>query len=132
MNYEFLYSFTKRVLSSHESISWVGITNKYSVLLATEQRPGSNAFLTDEENEEFSSSSITRHRKITKLEPKIGKVRYAFGRYKNLCRATIPINEDFYLLLMFDSASRDFDDLITAKIIPMIENEKLRFVATSD
>ena len=25
-----------------------------------------------------------------------------------------------------------FDDLITAKIIPMIENEKLRFVAPSD
>ena len=59
----------------------------------------------------FLSSSITRHRKITKLEPKIGKVRYAFGRYKNLCRATIPINEDYYLLLMFDFASRDFDDL---------------------
>jgi hypothetical protein len=132
MDYEFLYSFSKRVLSSHESISWVGITNKYSVLLATEQRPGSNTFLTDEENEEFSSSSITRHKKITKLEPKIGKVKYAFGRYKNLCRATIPINEDFYLLLMFDSASRYFDEVITAKIIPMIENEKLRFVAPSD
>ena len=36
------------------------------------------------------------------------------------------------LLLMFDSASRYFDELITAKIIPMIENEKLRFIASSD
>lgn len=115
MNYEFLYSFTKRVLSSYESISWVGITNRVQCIASYRTRLGSNAFLTDEENEEFSSSSITRHRKITKLEPKIGKVRYAFGRYKNLCRATIPINEDYYLLLMFDSASRDFDDLITAK-----------------
>ena len=50
------------------------------------------------------------------------KVRYAFGRYKNLCRATIPINEDYYLLLMFDFASRDSDDLITAKTIPRVES----------
>ena len=71
MDYEFLYSFTEKILALHESISWVGITNKYGVLLATEQRPG------NEENEEFSSSSITRHKKITKLEPKIGKIKYA-------------------------------------------------------
>ena len=132
MDYEFLYSFTEKILALHESISWVGITNKYSVLLATEQRPGNNAFLTNEENEEFSSTSITRHRKNTKLAPKIGKVKYAFGRYRNFCRATIPINEDYYLLLMFDSESKGFNDLITVKIMPMIENEKSRFVAPSD
>jgi hypothetical protein len=62
----------------------------------------------------------------------MGKARYAFGRYKNLCRDTIPTNEDYYLLLLFDSVSRDFDDLITTKIIAMIENEKLKFVVTSD
>ena len=132
MDYEFLYSFTEKILALHESISWVGITNKYSVLLATEQRPGNNAFLTNEENEEFSSTSITRHKKNTKLASKIGKVKYAFGRYRNFCRATIPINEDYYLLLMFDSESKGFDDLITVKIMPMIENEKSRFVAPSD
>ena len=46
--------------------------------------------------------------------------------------STIPINEDYYLLLMFDSESKGFDDLITVKIMPMIENEKSRFVAPSD
>ncbi len=71
----------------------------------------------------ISSTSITRHKKITKLAPKIGKVKYAFGRYKNFCRATIPINEDYYLLLLFDFESKGFDDLITVKIMPMIENE---------
>ena len=102
-------------------------------MLATEQRPGNNAFLTNEENEEFSSTSITRHKKNTKLAPKIGKVKYAFGRYRNFCRATIPINEDYYLLLMFDSESKGFDKyLITVKIMPMIENEKSRFVAPSE
>jgi hypothetical protein len=59
------------------------------------------------------------------LEPKIGKVRYAFGRCKNLCRDTILTNEDYYLLLLFDSVSRDFDDFVTTKIILMIENEQI-------
>ena len=63
--------------------------------------------------------------------PNIGRVRYAFDRYKNLCRESIPASEDYYLLLLFDSVSRDFDDLITTKIIAMIENEILKFVVTS-
>ena len=62
--------------------------------------------------------------------PNLGKVRYAFGRYKNLCRESIPANEDYYLLLLLDSVSGDFDDLITTKIIAMIENEILKFVVT--
>lgn len=132
IDYEFLYSFGKRVLGLHESINWVGITNKYSVLLTTEQRQGTDLVLTDEENEEFSSGSITRHKSVTELSPKIGKTRYAFGRYKNICRATIPINDNFYLLLMFDSIRQNLDDLITNKVIPMIENEKSRFVLLPD
>ncbi len=51
------------------------------MLLATEKRQGANLTLTDEENEEFSSNSITRHRNVVKLAPKIGNVKYAFGRY---------------------------------------------------
>lgn len=132
MDYEFLYSFTKRVLSLEESIDWVGITNKYSVLLSTEQRQGITPYLTDEENEEFSSNSVTRHKNTTKFAPKIGKVSYAFGRYRNIRRATVPINDDFCLLLMFNTRTSDFDDLITKRVIPMIENEKSRFILPSD
>ncbi len=132
MDYEFLYSFTKRVLSLDESIDWVGIANKYSVLLSTEQRQGITPYLTDYENEDFSSNSVTRHKSTTKLVPKMGKVLYAFGRYKNIRRATVPINDNFYLLLMFNTGTTDFDDVITKRIIPMIENDKSRFILSSE
>ena len=64
-------------------------------------------FLTEEEQEEYVSNSITRDKKI-RFESKIGKQIYAFGKYKKLNRATIPIiNDAYYMLLIFDSkASR--------------------------
>jgi hypothetical protein len=42
------------------------------------------------------------------------------------------INEDFYLLLTFDSKIRKFDNLITKKIIPIIKEQTHRFVSPAD
>ena len=130
LDYEFLNSFTERVLTLDKSISWVGITNKFSVLLTAEVKQGIDLLLTEEENEDFSSSSI--YVSLKKVSPKIGKTIYAFGRYRNFCRATVPINEDFYLLLTFDSKIRKFDNLITKKIIPIIKEQTHRFVMPAD
>ncbi len=132
LDYEFLNSFAKSVLKLHKPIIWVGITNKFSVLLTGEVKQGIDPLLTEEENEDFSSSSITRYTSLKKVSPKIGKTIYAFGRYRNFCRATVPINDDFYLLLMFDSRIRKFDNLITKKIIPVIKEQAQRFVMLAD
>jgi hypothetical protein len=40
------------------------------VLLATKKRQAVNLFLTDEEEEEFSSNSINRHRSVIKSSTK--------------------------------------------------------------
>jgi hypothetical protein len=80
----------------------VGIMNKYGVLLNVEHKDHVTRRLTDEENEEYASQSITGHKKRIKFEPKLGKVIYAFGRYKKVDRATVPINDDYYMLLMFE------------------------------
>jgi hypothetical protein len=93
LDYEFLNSFTERVLTLDQSISWVGITNKFSVLLTGEVKQGIDLSLTEEENEDFSSSSITRYMSLKRVSPKIGKTIYAFGRYRNFCRATVPISD---------------------------------------
>ncbi len=132
LDYEFLNSFVERMIEMDESISWVGITNKHSVLLASEKKQGIDPLLTDEENEDFSTSSITRYKSLKSVAPKIGRTIYAFGRYRNKCRATIPINDDFYLLLMLDPTIKTFDGLITEKIIPAVEDEVQRFVMPSD
>ena len=131
IDYEFLYAFSKDVLNLAESITWVGITNKFGVLLNIEERQQSPS-LTEEEQEEYVSNSITRDKKI-RFESKIGKQIYAFGRYKKLSRATIPIIADgYYLLLIFDSKVTNFDEIIMERVVPLTEKERHRFTVVDD
>jgi hypothetical protein len=115
-----------------KSIRWVGITNKFGVLVNAENRDGLIPLLTEEENEDYASLTVTRHKTRTKFEPKMGKLIYAAGRYQKLNRATIPINENYYLLISLEVELKNFDDIIMEKVIPLVEKEKGRFVNESN
>jgi hypothetical protein len=127
IDYEFLYAFTKEVLNLEKTIRWVGITNKFGVLLNVEHKQGVSMLLTEEENEDYAANTISRQKTRTKFEPKIGKLMYAFGRYEKVNRATVPINESYYLLLTLDVEEKDFNTIIMDKIIPIVQKEKSRF-----
>jgi hypothetical protein len=127
IDYEFLYAFTKDLLKVDKMITWIGIANNFGVLLNVEYRRGLMPLLTEEENEEYASSTITRHKTRIKFESKIGKLIYALGRYQKLNRVTIPINENYYLLVALDAEVKDFDSTIMEKIIPLIKKEKHNF-----
>src|SRR5690349_24712423 len=99
INYEFFDSFCKDILSRDSSIRWVSIVNKNGVILAQNIRHGLKLLLTEEENEEYAASAIARQKTRGRFEPKIGRLVYAYGRYEKLHRATIPINQDYYLLV---------------------------------
>jgi hypothetical protein len=85
--------------------------------------------LTEEENEEYAASAIARQKTRGKFEPKIGKMVYAFGRYERLHRATIPINENYYLLITLDVQEKNFDSIIIDRIVPAIAERRSRFIA---
>ncbi|MFZ0556269.1 MAG: hypothetical protein WAM26_13350 [Nitrososphaeraceae archaeon] len=130
VEYDFLYSFTKDILNLDDSIIQAGIMNKYGVLLNVEHKDHITLPLTDEENEEYASQSITRHKKRIEFEPKIGKVIYAFGRYKKVDRATVPINDDYYMLLMFQreqNLTNRAHQIIRDKVLPLVETERKKF-----
>lgn len=130
VEYDFLYSFTKDILNLDDSIIQAGIMNKYGVLLNVEHKDHITLLLTDEENEEYASQSITRHKKRIDFEPKIGKVIYAFGRYKKVDRATVPINGDYYMLLMFQreqNLTNRSHQIIRDKVLPLVETERKKF-----
>jgi hypothetical protein len=127
INYEFLYAFSKELLKLDKTITWIGIANNFGVLLNVEYREELIPLLTEEENEEYVSSTITRHKTRIKFESRIGKLIYALGRYQKLNRVTIPINENYYLLIALDTEVRDFDSTIMEKIIPLIKKEKHNF-----
>ena len=59
-------------------------------------------------------------------------MEYAFGRYDKLLRATLPINENYYALITFDVEEKNFDSIIMEKIVPLIDQNKTRFVTMND
>jgi hypothetical protein len=127
VDYEFLYSFGEQLLDLQKSLRWVGIANRYGVLLSVEERDNLKPFMTEEENEEYAANAVKRYTTRIKFQTKIGKLNYAFGRYEKISRVTIPINQYYYLLLTFDPEEKNYDDLIMNKIVPLIRKHDDRF-----
>ena len=132
IEYELLNSICEDVLAKHGSIRWTGIVNKNGVILAQKTRKGVELLLSEEENEEYAATAIARQKTRGKFEPKIGKMLYSFGRYELLHRATMPINENYYLLMTLDVEERNFDSIIIDEILPVITKSRSRFVTTDD
>ena len=127
-NDNFLFStFTKNILDFHKSIRWVGIINQDGIIIGQQYRVGLKPLLTKEENQEYATNTITRHTTRTKFGLKIGNLTYAFGRYQKSSRFTIPINDNYYLLLTMDFEENNFDKIIMEKIIPLVKQEKKKF-----
>jgi hypothetical protein len=129
IDYELLNSLCDDVLAKHSSIRWAGVVNRNGVILTQKAREEVKLLLTEEENEEYAASAIARQKTRGKFEPKIGKMLYAFGRYERLHRATIPINENYYLLITLDVQEKNFDSIIIDKIVPAIAERRSLFIA---
>jgi hypothetical protein len=116
-------------LSLNPSIRWVGISDNTGVLLNVAHKEGVTLLLSNEENEEYASNAVKRHKTRITFESKMGKMNYAVGRYEKLIRATIPINSNYYLLITLDVEAKDYDVIIIEKVIPFVEKEKERFLS---
>lgn len=127
VDYEFIYTFCEELLNLDMSLRWIGISNKYGVLINVEQRQGLQPLMSEEESEEYAAAAVSRYRTRVKFQTKIGKLNYAVGRYENVTRVTIPISNDYFVLLTVDKEI-NYDDIILKKIIPFIEKNKSKFV----
>jgi hypothetical protein len=129
MDDKFLYRFCKDVVSLDPFIRWVGISDNTGVLLNVAYKEGVTLLLSNEENEEYASNAVKRHKTRITFESKMGKMNYAVGRYEKLIRATIPINSNYYLLITLDVEAKDYDIIIIEKVIPFVEKEKEMFLS---
>jgi hypothetical protein len=130
IDYEFVYSFSEELLNLDNSLRWIGISNKYGVLINVEQRKDLEPLMSEEESEEYAAAAVSRYRTRVKFQTKIGKLNYAVGRYENVTRITIPINNDYFLLLTIDK-EKNYDDMIKEKIIPFINRNRNKFRSES-
>ena len=123
-----LYAFTQSILNIDRSIRWVGITDQNGIIINERYREGLKIMLTLDENHDFAINTVNRHKTRLKFEPKMGELTYTFRRYTRMSRCLIPINNHYYLILTLDFDQYDFDKIITEKIIPLIKQEKEKFV----
>jgi hypothetical protein len=126
IDYEFIYTFCEDLLNLDMSLRWIGISNKYGVLINVEQRQGLQPLMSEEESEEYAAAAVSRYRTRVKFQTKIGKLNYAVGRYENVTRVTVPISNEYFVLLTVDKEI-NYDDIILKKIIPFIEKNKSKF-----
>ena len=132
IDYELLNSTCDDVLAKDGSIRWAGVVNKNGVILAQKARKEVKLLLSDEENEEYAATAIARQKTRGKFEPKIGKMMYSFGRYELIHRATVPINENYYLLMTLDVQEKNFDSIIMDKILPIVTVARSRLATSED
>jgi len=125
---KFLYAFTKNILNFNKSIRWIGITDQDGNIINERDREGLKPFLTIEENHQWAIRTITRHKTRLQFELKMGKLTYLFRRYSRMSRCLIPINENYYLIFTMDFEESNFDKIIMEKIIPLINQEKEKFL----
>jgi hypothetical protein len=130
IDYEFVYSFSEELLNLDNSLRWIGISNKYGVLINVEQRKDLEPLMSEEESEEYAAAAVSRYRTRVKFQTKIGKLNYAVGRYENVTRITIPISNDYFLLLTIDK-EKNYDDMVKEKIIPFINRNRNKFRSES-
>lgn len=88
--------------------------------------------LTDEENEEYAATAIARQKTRGRFESKIGKLSYAAGRYDAIIRVTIPVNENYFVLVTLDPDAGNYDSIVTEQIMPRIVESKNRFITMTD
>ena len=132
IDYELLNLICEEVIAKHKSIRWAAIVNKNGVILVQKARKEAKLLLSEEENEEYAATAIARQKTRGKFQPKIGRIIYSFGRYELLHRATIPINENFYLLISLEVEEKNFDSIIMDRILPVIIKSRNRFVTMDD
>jgi hypothetical protein len=125
-NNDFLEALENELLSLDKSIRWVGITNEDGIQISEKYREGLKPFLTKEENEDYASHTMDRHRKRLRFEPKLGELEYALVKYESVNRAIIPINRKYYLLIAIDIEENDVDKIIMEKVIPSTRKKQLK------
>ena len=75
-------------------------TEQDGIILNEQNREeGFKSLLTKDENQESAINTIIRQKTRTKFESKIRKLSYELGRYQKLSRCSIPISENYYLIL---------------------------------
>lgn len=126
-------NFCNNVIELDPAIRFAGIADEDGKLQAITERAGLKPLLTSEERKQYAITAATRQFTRLRWEYMLGKIQYASSNFEKLRRATIPITDEnsnlsYVLLLSFDPETNNFHQIITEKIIPLINRNKSKLL----
>ena len=129
----YLQQLCDNVISQDRSIRFAAIVDEDGKLLSTSHRKGLKPLLGPEERAQYAITAATRQYTRLRWEYLLGKIIYASSHYAKLIRATIPITDyssrlSYVLLLSFDVNTDNFHEIITKKVIPLINKNTSRLL----
>jgi hypothetical protein len=134
---QFFRDFCETIVKIDPSIRFIGIADGHGRILATAERPGLEPLLNRQETEQYAMTAATRQYTRIRWQHILGKIRYTCSHYDRLLRSTIPITDDanhllYVLIFTFDVTSENFHEIITQKIIPLVDKNIDNFLSLSE
>ena len=120
--------FCNRIIETDSRIRYVGIADKHGIIITMGERKGIVPLLNDEETAQYAITASTRQYTRLRWQSILGKLYYTCSLYEKILRITIPITNqknrlEYLMIFTLDPDNiDDFDNLITTKIMPMINS----------
>jgi hypothetical protein len=109
----------KDIINLDSSIRYAGICDDTGDIKFGGIKDGINSIFTPEETRKSNQQAIGRWGLRNAFTPKTGKGKYAMAEYERIKRVTMPINENYLLLVTMEVESDH--NIIINQILKMIE-----------
>jgi hypothetical protein len=134
---QFFHNFCQTITKIDPSIRYFGIADGHGRILAAAERPGLVPLLNKQETEQYAITAATRQYTRIRWQHILGKINYTCSHYDKLLRSTIPITDDanhllYVLIFTFDVTTENFHEIITQKIIPLVDKNIENFISLSE
>ena len=134
---QFFHDFCQTIIKIDPSIRYFGIADGHGHILAAAERPGLAPLLNQQETEQYAITAATRLYTRIRWQHILGKINYTCSHYDKLLRSTIPITDDanhllYVLIFTFDVTTENFHEIITQKIIPLVDKNLEKFISLSE
>jgi hypothetical protein len=134
---QFFHDFCQTIIKIDPSIRYFGIADGHGYIIAAAERPGLVPLLNQQETEQYAITAATRLYTRIRWQHILGKINYTCSHYDKLLRSTIPITDDanhllYVLIFTFDVTTENFHEIITQKIIPLVDKNLEKFISLSE
>lgn len=128
--------FCDTIVKIDSSIRFVGIADGHGHIFATTERLGLEPLFISQDPEQYAITTATRQHTRIRWQYILGKVSFTCSHYDKLLGSTIPITDDakhllYVLILTFDVDADNFHEIITQKILPLVNNNLDNFLSFS-